>query len=179
VLAHITFASPALVFTAEGLFLAGIGAAIGCYVVARRPPSRAPHVAKYALGAFSIVCLVTASAIPFLVGPDAIRRPSSSAHLTFLSPRPNEVFRGAPATVTIDLRLDGGTIMTGSSTRVVPNEGHVHLYLDGKLVQMTATLSTDVVALPGGHTLRAEFVASDHGPFHPPVTADVGFLVQP
>ncbi len=178
-LAHITFASPSLVFTAEGLFLVGIGAAIGCYVVARRPPARAPRAARYSLGAFSIVCLVTASAVPFLVGPDALRRPSSSAQLTFVTPRAEEVFRGAPASVTVDLQLDGGTIVSGSSTAVVPNEGHLHLYLDGKLVQMTASLSTVVVAPPGAHTLRAEFVAADHGPFHPPVTAEVAFRVEP
>ena len=32
---------------------------------------------------------------------------------------------------------------------------------------------------PGRHTLRAEFVASDHGPFRPPVLTEVTFEVQP
>ena len=32
---------------------------------------------------------------------------------------------------------------------------------------------------PGGHTLRTDFVATDHGPFRPPVTASVTFEVRP
>jgi hypothetical protein len=31
----------------------------------------------------------------------------------------------------------------------------------------------------GTHTLRAEFVALDHGPFRPPVIAEVTFAVTP
>ena len=178
-LAHLTFASPALVFTAEGLFLTGTGAAIGCYYVTRRPPARGARAARYGLAALCGLCLVTASILPFLAGPDAIRRPSSTARLSFLEPTPNQVFTGTPATVDVELQLDGGTIVAGSSTTVVANEGHIHLFLDGKLVQMTGSLSTDLVAPPGTHTVRAEFVAADHGPFHPDVTTDVTFRVQP
>jgi hypothetical protein len=179
VLAHLTFASPALVFTAEGLFLVGIAAAIGSYYVTRRPMSRAPRALRYGLAALSALCFLTASALPFLVGPDAIRRPSSTARLAFVEPRPGEVFTGAPATIGVELRLDGGTIVATSSTSVVANEGHIHLFLDGRLVQMTGGLSTDIVVSPGAHTLRAEFVAADHGPFRPDVTTDVTFRVQP
>ena len=58
--------------------------------------------------------------------------------------------------------------MPGSSLHLVPNEGHIHLYLDGTLVQMIGGLHAIVTASPGTHTLRAEFVALDHGPFRPP-----------
>jgi hypothetical protein len=179
VLAHLTFAAPALVFTAEGLFLVGVGSAIGCYHVTHRPPARGAGAIRFGLGALCALCLVAASALPFLVGPDAIRRPTSTARLTFAVPRPNEVFTGAPATIGVELRLDGGTIVATSSATVRPDEGHIHLFLDGRLVQMTGSLSTDIVASVGTHTLRAEFVASDHGPFHPDVTTDLTFRVQP
>jgi hypothetical protein len=58
-----------------------------------------------------------------------------------------------------------------------PNEGHIHLYLDGSLVTMTTGLSAMIDAPPGRHALRAEFVAVDHGPFDPRVVATVTFSV--
>jgi hypothetical protein len=63
------------------------------------------------------------------------------------------------------------------SVRPVPNEGHVHLYLDGSLVSMTTALDARVAAPPGQHELQAEFVALDHVPFQPPVVATVTFSV--
>jgi len=65
-----------------------------------------------------------------------------------------------------------------ATIHVVPNQGHIHLYLDGSIVAMTG-LQTSLSVSPGRHTLRAEFVASDHGPFRPPVLTEVTFEVQP
>jgi hypothetical protein len=64
------------------------------------------------------------------------------------------------------------------SLRLVPNEGHIHLYLDGSLVSMTTALDAQVTASPGQHELRAEFVAVDHSPFQPRVLATVTFWVR-
>jgi len=61
---------------------------------------------------------------------------------------------------------------------VAANQGHVHVYPDDRLLAMTGLQAT-IIAPPGRHTLRAEFVAADHGPFRPPVTASVTFDVQP
>ena len=55
----------------------------------------------------------------------------------------------------------------------------MHLYLDGSLESMTGRLDTRIPAPPGTHTLRVEFVAMDHQPFHPRVTAAVTFEVEP
>ena len=68
--------------------------------------------------------------------------------------------------------------MPTTSLHLIPNEGHIHLYLDGSLLAMTG-LDTQIIVLPGPHTLRAEFVAVDHGPFRPPVVATEMFRVQP
>jgi hypothetical protein len=54
----------------------------------------------------------------------------------------------------------------------------VHLSLDGTLVSMTYGLVQEVSVqglAPGRHTLQAEFVANDHGPFDPRVTSTVVF----
>jgi hypothetical protein len=74
--------------------------------------------------------------------------------------------------------LVGGTITPVTSFHLLPNKGHVHLYLDGSLESMTG-LDARIRASPGQHTHRAEFVAMDHQPFHPRVTAEVTFEVEP
>ena len=74
--------------------------------------------------------------------------------------------------------LTGGRIVASASTTLTPDTGHIHLSLDGKLISMTYGL-VQVVDLSGTatreHTLQAEFVAADHGPFDPRVTAAVTF----
>jgi hypothetical protein len=85
---------------------------------------------------------------------------------------------GDPAIVPVDLHLVGGRVVQTTSLRLVPNERHIHLYLDGSLVAMTG-LTGSVSARPGTHTLRAEFVAIDHLPFDPRVSVTVAFTVDP
>ena len=60
----------------------------------------------------------------------------------------------------------------------MPNEGHIHLYLDGALVSMTTGLDAQISASPGEHEVRAEFVAVDHGPFQPSVVTTVAISVR-
>jgi len=176
-LAHLTFAKPTLIFVAEGLFFVGIAAGLLSYRLSRRRPRTGrSRTFRVATGALTVACLLVASALPLFFG-QSIVRPSSSARLSFISPRPDDTIQGSPAQVEVELRLDGGTIVPGSSLHLVPNEGHIHLYLDGTLVQMIGGSHASVTASPGTHTLRAEFVALDHGPFRPPVTAEVTFQV--
>jgi hypothetical protein len=59
----------------------------------------------------------------------------------------------------------------------VPNVGHIHLYLDGKLISKSPRLRDKVDVGPGAHRIEAEFVAGDHGPFNPRVRAMVSFTV--
>lgn len=65
-----------------------------------------------------------------------------------------------------------------TSLRLLPDAGHIHLYLDRSLVSMTTGLDAQIAASPGQHELRAEFVAVDHGPFQPRVVATVTFSVR-
>jgi hypothetical protein len=103
-------------------------------------------------------------------------RPLTAARLAIVNPTPNEV---TGPNVAVKLDLIGGTIAPAGSTRLSSTEGHVHLYVDGKLVSMTYGLSDDVKGLaPGPHSLRAEFVAADHAPFKNPVVAAVVIQVQ-
>ncbi len=125
-------------------------------------------------------CVVLALVLPPIVRPDrSVTRPSSTARIQVLSLSDGAVFRGDPASVPVRLRLVGGTIVARTSTKLVRDEGHVHLYLDGALVSMTYALQNRVQVVPGAHRLTAEFVALDHAPFAPRVMATVAFRVTP
>jgi hypothetical protein len=152
-IAHAAFPAP-VVFTSEGLFFAGIGAAIAAYWVAHHREGTSGRVAVVGLGLAAVGCLGVATVLPFIIGPGSLSRPASTGLLVIESPRPGQIFQGDPATVAVSLGLRDATI-----------------------VAMTG-LQTSLPVSPGTHTLRAEFVASDHGPFRPPVTAEVTFDVR-
>lgn len=103
-------------------------------------------------------------------------RPSSTATISFFDPDDGQDVMGDDLEVVLD--LEGGRLVEGTSADLAPDTGHVHLVLDGRLVSMTYGL-VQVVDLrdlrPGSHTLRAEYVAADHAPFDPRVTAAVVF----
>jgi hypothetical protein len=105
-------------------------------------------------------------------------RPTSTATLSFEKPAPGQTVPGDELAVV--LRLRGGRIIAATSTDLRPDEGHIHLSLDGRLISMTyGTLQTVDLrnAAPGMHELEAEFVAADHAPFDPRATASVRFEV--
>ncbi len=130
-LAHVGVSGPAP-FVAIGLFFAGTGAAVGAYWVSVNTSGVARRAGGVGLGLLAVGCFGLATAVPFVIHlRPQFSRPSSSARLVIVSPRPNQVFRGDPAPVSVQLQLDGGKIVPITSTRLVPNEGHVHVYLDG------------------------------------------------
>ena len=114
-------------------------------------------------------------ASPAPAGP----RPSSSATLSFSDPADGSSVPADEVEVVLDLQ--GGRIVDAASTVLTPDTGHVHLVLDGELVSMTYGL-VQLVDLrdvsPGSHTLQAEYVAADHAPFDPTVTAAVRFETE-
>jgi hypothetical protein len=141
---------------------------------------RLPRSAGWAAAVLAVSALVAAFVVPPMLRPTiAANRPSTDARLAILSPRPSQEFRGDPANVPVRLQLTGGRIVDFTSSRLVPNEGHIHLILDGRLVSMTYSTEQELPLSPGTYRLEAEFVAVDHGPFNPPVTASVTFSVLP
>jgi hypothetical protein len=139
-----------------------------------------PVALGWVSGALAVAALVLAFVLPPIIRPTpAATRPTSTARLRILSPAEDQAFRGSPARVEVLLALTGARIVTFTSTRLVPDEGHIHLYVDGALASMTYGLSQTLEIAPGDHRLLAEFVAVDHAPFHPRVTAMVTFRVEP
>jgi len=172
-------APPAAVFAATGLFSFALVAFYGAFWLFTHPSDPFRRVASVILGVVAITSLGIATVFPFLLGATpSLGRPSTGAQLEILLPRSGEVVHGDPASVQVQLRLSGGKVIPTTSLHLVPNEGHIHLYLDGSLVSMTSGLEAIVTASPGEHELDAEFVAVDHEPFQPRVRAAVTFRVS-
>lgn len=109
--------------------------------------------------------------------PTAVRRPSSTANLKILSPANGEVIVGSTAGVRV--RLSGARIIAATTNHIVPDEGHLHVYLDNRITSMNFSKRGTIGDLkPGMHVLRVEFVASDHAPFDPRNFTSVTFEVM-
>jgi hypothetical protein len=141
--------------------------------------ARLPRMVGWGAAALAAVCVALAVVLPPIIRPDSTSaaRPPSTATLSILSPRPGQVFHGNPARVEVRLRLTGARIVPITSTRITPDRGHIHLFLDGALISMTFGTRQRLEVGPGRHTLEAEFVATDHAPFNPDVRRTVAFRV--
>ncbi len=103
-------------------------------------------------------------------------RPRSTATLAIVEPLPGATISGA--TIQIRLVLAGARLVLQTSTRLVPDEGHIHVKLDGQLVSMTAGLEQQVPVTTGPHVIEAEFVANDHLPFNPRILTTLPLVVR-
>jgi hypothetical protein len=103
-------------------------------------------------------------------------RPSSPAKLTIMTPRNGQTVRQDRPEVRLELA--GGKIVSQTTNRIQGDEGHIHLLVDGKLVDMNYGLRQRLPQLPPGqHVLQVEFVAADHAPFDPRVLTQAAFQV--
>jgi hypothetical protein len=103
-------------------------------------------------------------------------RPRTNATLTVVSPTPNEV---TGPNLLVQFKVAGAIVSAPGKNKLAPNEGHIHVSLDGRLVVMAYGTSTELNGLtPGLHTLQSEFVANDHLPFANRVIAVVLFTVK-
>lgn len=104
-------------------------------------------------------------------------RPASTARIRILQPEPGAV---VPADqVVVEVELTGAILVEEATTRVEPDEGHIHISVDGETITLLGGLQEEVPGLePGTHLLEVEFAAGDHGPFEPPVIESVTFTVE-
>jgi hypothetical protein len=161
------------------LFLgAGLLAWIGTARLRGTGFPRVPRAIAWVAAAMAPVVLAAGFILParLFPGPSAIR-PSTVATVSIVRPKEGAVFPAGPTEVTIQVKLEGGKLTSTTSTRLIPNEGHLHVYLDGALISMTQGLTQRLEVGPGAHVVRVDFVATDHGPFNPPVSAEVDFSV--
>ena len=77
------------------------------------------------------------------------------------------------------LGLLNAKVVAATTTNIRPDQGHVHVMLDGRLISMNYGLSETLPKLtPGTHVLQVEFVAADHLPFEPRVLNQAAFEVK-
>ena len=150
----------------------------------RRARRSARFASSFALGAALVVAAAgcgskstgaTSSAAPTSTSAP---RPATDATLQIVSPGPNA--RTGPH-VRVTMRLDGAHLAPATQTggAIQPDEGHIHLSLDGQLIAMPLRLVEPLPRLrAGAHTVQAEFVATDHLPFDNRVVAAVTFNVR-
>jgi hypothetical protein len=116
------------------------------------------------------------SATGTTTAPAVADRPSSPVKLTIEEPRQGQTVKQARPRLV--LNLDGGKIVNQTTTRIQGDEGHIHLHVDGKLVDMNYGLRQRLPQLPPGqHVVQVEFVAADHAPFDPRVLTQAAFQV--
>ena len=132
--------------------------------------------ALLALALVAAACSGGGSGPSSTITPTVATRPASTAKLTILSPTEGQTIKSSSVIVRVSLK--DAKIVKPVSTHLVPDEGHIHVKLDGALITMTASLRTAVPVTPGHHVVEVDFVANDHGPFDPPVVAVVTFDVQ-
>lgn len=104
-------------------------------------------------------------------------RPSSTGHITIVSPTPNEVIHGT--TLHVKVTLTGARIVPRSTTTISPDTGHIHISIDGQIKSLYAGTEYDQPGLSKGrHLLQVEFVAADHGFFNPRVIETQTFIIE-
>jgi hypothetical protein len=103
-------------------------------------------------------------------------RPSSPAKVVFVQPQDNAQLPAGVVHVQLDLQ--GGQIVSQTTTNITPTTGHIHFSVNDKLVAMNYSTMQDVPLTAGLYRLTAEFVAADHVPFNPRVMSTVVVQVQ-
>jgi len=104
-------------------------------------------------------------------------RPSSTAVLKILTPTEGQIV--STKGVLVKISLSGARIVPAGSTTLRPDEGHVHLKVDGRTITLFGGLEVSTGPLAKGpHLIQIEFAASDHGPFDPRVIQQVAVTAE-
>jgi hypothetical protein len=147
----------------------------------RHQPNRT-RTTRLALAALAVVLLGACSSGGSSTSTPAptslAARPASTARLTIVAPRNGQTISRQASEVRLD--LTGAKIVSQTTTRIRPDQGHIHLLVDGKLVAMNYGLNERLPSLtPGQHLVQVEFVAADHAPFDPRILTQAAFTVKP
>ncbi len=168
-------------FAASALVAVGLVSGwIGLSRLRDRGFRRVPRWGAWSLLVLGPLLFVTSIVVPSKLWPQpSAIRPASTAAIAFAEPAPGQVVTGDDLEVLV--RVDGATIVEGSTTDLAPDTGHLHLFVDGAIVSMTSGELQHVPVHdldPGVHELQAEFVAADHAPFDPRVVIMTTFVTE-
>lgn len=105
----------------------------------------------------------------FAVGGDEAT--ATQATVSIVSPQEGETVP-ANEPVTVEIALAGGTL-TQDMESDDPNEGHLHLFVNGDLVAMPVSDQMQVELEPGENLIEVEFTQANHASFDPTVMTSV------
>jgi len=112
-------------------------------------------------------------ALPLVQGP-CRGRPATTARLEVLAPPEGATFSGR---VPVRVHVAGGRLAPSAALANQPNEGHLHVAVDGQVTSMVGTENQDLAVPLGDHRITMEFVANDHIAFCPSVAVSRGVIV--
>lgn len=78
-----------------------------------------------------------------------------------------------PQRFDVAVQLDNGVLVPMDRTSGSPEEGHLHLFANGRAVGMYSETRFPVELAPGRYVLQVEFTGVDHLSFSPPVADTV------
>ena len=173
-LGHCTNAEAASTIAVSGLL------AVLLFRPWKKVSSLSAKITRLALPAVLAIAVTATGCGGSKTSTSSSQHPASPVRIQITQPTPNQTTR---PDVTLVVNLIGGKVVPAAQTTVkgsVPtDQGHIHVSLDGTLVNMAYSTTQDLHGLkPGQHTLTAEFVAIDHLPFQNRPTAAVIFMVQ-
>ncbi|MDQ4095773.1 MAG: hypothetical protein M3174_06200, partial [Actinomycetota bacterium] len=127
------------------------------------------YIQKAVKPVVSIILVVLALA----VGTGAFVLDTESAavgrSVAITEPKPGDTVP-AEEPVTMQVAVNGGDLAAESDSA---RAGHLHIYVDGSLVDMPSTSQPTLVLERGRHTLAVEYVDSEHKSFNPKVTDEI------
>ncbi|TMK89535.1 MAG: hypothetical protein E6G57_00830 [Actinobacteria bacterium] len=173
-LGHCTNAEAASTIAVSGLL------AVLLFRPWKKVSSLSAKITRLALPAVLAIAVTATGCGGSKTSTSSSQHPASPVRIQITQPTPNQT---TGPDVTLVVNLIGGKVVPAAQTTVkgsVPtDQGHIHVSLDGTLVNMAYSTTQDLHGLkPGQHTLTAEFVAIDHLPFQNRPTAAVIFMVQ-
>ena len=129
----------------------------------------ASRQASLVLGVLGLVAVTGAFTFAGGSGGDA----HHDASIAIASPEDGATVDAGALPVEIELT---GAELAGESDS--EDAGHVHVYVDGEVVDMPGTLDVEIDLEPGEHELGVEFVDADHAALDPPVTDSVTITAE-
>src|SRR5205807_211151 len=173
-LGHCTNAEAASTIAVSGLL------AVLLFRPWKKVSSLSAKITRLALPAVLAIAVTATGCGGSKTSTSSSQHPASPVRIQITQPTPNQT---TGPDVTLVVNLIGGKVVPAAQTTVkgsVPtDQGHIHVSLDGTLVNMAYSTTQDLHGLkPGQHTLTAEFVAIDHLPFQNRPTAAVIFTVR-
>ncbi len=148
------------------ILLLGIGMIVLAAVFFfQKSASRRASVVLLVLGAAAVTGAFTLASSP----GDGSSGDHHDVALSIASPADGATV-DASAPVPFEIEIEGATLAAESNDE---DAGHLHVYVDGSVVDMPSSLDPEVDLAPGEHEVEVEYVDSEHRALDPPVTDSI------